>query len=156
MSLPASQSTPAATRNILSSDVDINGDVKFTNDLIIDGRIKGKILSDGNLTVGENARLEAEIKTGAVTVYGKVRGNIVVTGHVELRATAEVIGDIKAKTLGIEPGAIFVGCSEVGTPSSSTAPAATTPAKPAAAPAPQGNKTPAAQPQQGTLIGTKP
>ena len=112
-----SQVSPAASRNVLSSDVDIKGTVKFTNDLVVDGKIEGEISSDGNLTVGENARLKAEIKTATVVVYGKIHGNVAATDRVELKASAEVVGDIKAKTLSIEPGAIFVGKSTVGTPS---------------------------------------
>lgn len=116
---PASrpQSSPVASRNVLSSDVDIKGSVKFTNDLVVDGKIEGEISSDGNLTVGENARLKAEIKTATVVVYGKIHGNVTATDRVELKASSEVVGDIKAKTLSIEPGAIFVGKSTVGTPS---------------------------------------
>lgn len=111
------QRPSAASRNVLSSDVEIKGTVKFTNDLVVDGRIEGEITSDGSLTVGENARLRAEIKTGTVIVYGKVHGNITATERVELKASAEVVGDVKAKTLSIEAGAIFVGRSTVGTPS---------------------------------------
>jgi len=106
---------------VLSSDVEIKGTIKFTNDLVIDGKIEGEITSDGNLTVGENARIRAEIKTGSVVVYGKIHGNITVTDRVELKAGAEIVGDIKAKTLAIEAGAIFVGKSTVGTPASSVA-----------------------------------
>lgn len=104
-------------RNVLSSDVDIKGNVKFAEDLIVDGKIEGEINSSGNLTVGENARLKAEIKTGTVVVYGKVHGNMTASDRIELKASAEVIGDIKTKTLSIEAGAIFVGKSTVGTPS---------------------------------------
>ena len=108
--------TTTATRNILSSDVEIKGTVKFSNDLVVDGKIEGEITSSGNLTVGENARLKAEIRTGTVVVYGKVHGNITAASHVELKASAEVLGDIKAATLSIEAGAIFVGKSTVGAP----------------------------------------
>lgn len=153
----APQSAPAAaapqrpvgpSRNVLSSDVEIKGTMKFTNDLVVDGRIEGEIQSEGNLTVGENARLKAEIKTGTVVVYGKVHGNIVASERVELKSTAEVVGDIKAKTLSIEPGAIFVGKSNVGTPST---PAAA--AKPAQAAAPAAAAKPAEAPKQGNLSG---
>jgi cytoskeletal protein CcmA (bactofilin family) len=110
---------PAATngRNVLSSDVEIKGKVKFTNDLVVDGLIEGEIYSDGSLTVGENARIKAEVHTRSVVVYGKVHGNITVTDRVELKANAELIGDIKAATISIEAGAIFVGKSTVGAPS---------------------------------------
>lgn len=143
------RTSPAATRNVLSSDVEIKGTVKFTNDLVVDGKIEGEISSDGNLTVGENARLKAEIKTATVVVYGKVHGNITAADRVELKSSAEVVGDIKAKTLSIEAGAIFVGKSTVGTPANAPAQsAAPASAKPAAA-APQ-------TPKQGTLTGTNP
>ena len=138
--------SPAATRNILSTDVEIKGTVKFTNDLVVDGKIEGEITSDGNLTVGENARIKAEIKTATVVVYGKVHGNLTASDRVELKSSAEVVGDIKAKTLSIEAGAIFVGKSTVGTPAQ--APASAQPAaKAAPAAAPEA-------PKQGTLAGT--
>lgn len=130
---PASAPKSAGnTRNILSSDVEIKGTVKFQHDLIVDGKIEGDIQSTGNLTVGENARIKAEIKTGTVIVYGKVHGNMTATDRVELKASAEVIGDIKAKVLMIEAGAIFVGKSTVGTPSQGTSEPETKPAQPAA------------------------
>ena len=125
---------------MLSSDVEIKGKVRFTNDLVVDGKIEGEIDSDGSLTVGENARVRAEIRTRSVVIYGKVHGNITVSDRVELKANAELVGDIKAGTLSIEAGAIFVGKSTVGAPSGSSAAA---PAKPAnnkaAAPAKKGN-----------------
>ena len=142
----AARPSPAATRNVLSTDVEIKGTVKFTNDLVVDGKIEGEITSDGNLTVGENARIKAEIKTATVVVYGKVHGNLTATDRVELKSSAEVVGDIKAKTLSIEAGAIFVGKSTVGTPAQ--VPASSQPAAKAAAPA---NPEP---PKQGTLAGT--
>ncbi|MFT5904910.1 MAG: cytoskeletal protein CcmA (bactofilin family) [Cryomorphaceae bacterium] len=125
-------STLAATngRNVLSSDVEIKGKVKFTNDLVVDGLIEGEIHSDGSLTVGENARIKAEVHTRSVVVYGKVHGNITVTDRVELKANAELIGDIKAATISIEAGAIFVGKSTVGAPSIQVTAAPTEPAKP--------------------------
>ncbi len=147
------RSSPAATRNVLSSDVEIKGTVKFNHDLVVDGKIEGEISSDGSLTIGENARIKAEVKTATVIVYGKVHGNLTATDRVELKASAEVVGDIKAKTLSIEPGAIFVGKSTVGTPAQVPAQvAAQTSAQPAAK-APVAPETP----KQGNLLaGTNP
>ncbi len=139
--------SPQASRNVLSSDVEIKGSVKFTNDLVIDGKIEGNISSDGNLTIGENARIKAEISTATIIVYGKVHGNLTASDRVELKASAEVVGDIKAKTLSIEAGAIFVGKSTVGTPAQGAAQTAS----------PAASKSVAAAselPKQGTLAGT--
>ncbi len=104
----------SSSKNILSSDVEIHGNLKFSHDLIIDGKIEGEVTSDGSLTVGENARIKGEIKTKAVTVFGKVEGNITVSERCELKSNAELLGDIKAGTLSIEEGATFMGTSTVG------------------------------------------
>ena len=131
---------------MLSTDVEIKGTVKFTNDLVVDGKIEGEISSDGNLTIGENARIKAEVKTATIVVYGKVHGNLTATDRIELKASAEVVGDIKTKTLSIESGAIFVGKSTVGTPAQATAQTAA-PQQQSAKPA----NNPAA-PKQGARI----
>jgi cytoskeletal protein CcmA (bactofilin family) len=113
---PSAPKPSSSTRNVLSSDVEIKGTVKFQHDLIVDGKIEGDIQSTGNLTIGENARIKAEVRTGSVIVYGKIHGNLTAVERVELKSSAEVVGDIKAKVLTIDAGAIFVGKSTVGTP----------------------------------------
>ena len=114
-------------RNILSNDVHIKGSVRFTDDLLVDGRIEGEISSDGALTVAENAHLKAEVSTKSIVIYGKVHGNVTCTERVEIKGSAEMVGDVKASMISIEPGAIFVGKSEVGNPSSAPKKNAPTP-----------------------------
>lgn len=104
---------PASTKNTLAADVEIKGSIKFQNDLTVDGKIEGEILSSGVLTVGENAEIRGEIKTKSVTVFGKVHGNITVEERCELKSRAVLQGDLKAARLVIEEGATFVGKSEV-------------------------------------------
>ena len=48
-----------SSRNTLASDVEITGSIKFSHDLIIDGKIDGEVISDGSLTIGENAKIGA-------------------------------------------------------------------------------------------------
>ncbi len=122
-----------STKNVLSNDVEIKGSIKFSHDLIIDGRIEGEVISDGALTVGENAVIKGEIKTRTVVIFGKVEGNVVVVERCELKSNATLIGDITAGTLSIEEGATFDGRSAVG-----RKPDANRPSAPAPAPKPQG------------------
>jgi cytoskeletal protein CcmA (bactofilin family) len=103
----------STSKNTLAADVEIKGSIKFTNELVIDGKVEGEIVSSGVLTVGENAEIRGEIKTKSVTVLGKVHGNITVDERCELKARAVLMGDLKAARLVIEEGATFVGKSEV-------------------------------------------
>ena len=129
-----SHSSPAmtSTKNVLSNDVEIKGSIKFSHDLIIDGKIEGEVHSDGALTVGENANIKGEIKTRTVVIFGKVEGNVVVQERCELKSNAILIGDIAAGTLSIEEGATFMGQSQVGKRPDASRQAAPAP-KPAAA-----------------------
>jgi cytoskeletal protein CcmA (bactofilin family) len=102
------------SKNVLANDVEIKGSIKFSHDLIIDGKIEGEVSSDGALTVGENALIKGEIKTRAVTLFGKVEGNITVLERCELKSNAVLVGDVSASTLAIEEGATFLGRSQVG------------------------------------------
>lgn len=135
-SQPASKPAPSpvagSSKNILSSDVEIKGNLKFANDLIMDGHLMaGAVISDGDLTVGENAVIDGQIQTRNVTVFGKVNGNIMVTDRCELKQNAELHGDVTAGKLAIEEGAIFMGSSTVGAAAAKAAASAKPADKPA-------------------------
>ena len=100
-----------AGKCILSSDVKIEGSIRFQKELVIDGKIQGQIISDGVLTIGENADVRGEIKTKSVTVFGKVHGNITAE-RCELKSMSALEGDLKAARLVIEEGATFIGSSQ--------------------------------------------
>src|SRR5213592_4538307 len=114
-------------KDVLSSDVEIKGSIKFQKELLIDGKVEGEINSDGVLTIGENADIRGEIKTKSITVLGKVHGNITVAERCELKSKCTLQGDLKAARLVIEEGATFIGKSEV---TSGAIPAKVTSARP--------------------------
>lgn len=129
---------PGATRNVLNSDVSVVGVLRFTDDLLVDGSVEGEITSDGELTVGANASIQAgeknkvAVRTKSAIIHGRVMGDIEVTDRVVLASTAELVGDVSAARISIEEGAVFVGYCRVGAPVNSVAPAA--PAKKSAKP----------------------
>src|SRR3984893_17336130 len=108
-------------KDILSSDVEIKGSIKFQKELLIDGKVEGEIHSEGVLTIGEHADIRGEIKTKSIIVFGKVQGNISVSERCELKSKCTLQGDLKASRLIIEEGATFVGKSEVTSGMSVTA-----------------------------------
>lgn len=123
---------PTSTRNVLNYDVSVVGTLRFTDDLLVDGSVEGEITSDGELTVGANASIQAgeknkvAVRTRSAIIHGKVVGDVVVTDRVVLAATAELVGDVTAAKISIEEGAVFVGMCRVGNPA--VMPAAAVPA----------------------------
>ncbi len=107
---------PRSVKNeatILTAETEFKGTLAFNGDLQLHGKLEGSIEADnGLLTIGEAAMVRAEIHGQDVVVYGKVHGNIVAQGRLELRGRAQVYGDVRAGKFLIEEGALFVGRSE--------------------------------------------
>jgi cytoskeletal protein CcmA (bactofilin family) len=94
----------------IGKSVVIRGEVKGSEDLIVDGRVEGTVLlSESRLTIGANASLAADITAKDVLILGQVLGNVVASGRVELRAGCVVEGDIRALRLAVEDNAVFRG-----------------------------------------------
>lgn len=122
---PSTAGMGVATRNVLNSDVAVVGILRFTDDLLVDGTVEGEITSDGELTVGANAVIQAgpqtkvAVRTRSAIIQGRVTGDIVVTDRVELTSTAELVGDVTASKISIQEGAVFIGHCMVGVASAS-------------------------------------
>ncbi|SRR5487761_1939133 len=94
----------------LGKTVAIRGEIKGSEDLVIDGHVEGIVqLSENRLTIGPNANVVADLSAKDVLIMGHLQGNIVATGRVELRAGSVVQGDVRALRLAIEDNAMFRG-----------------------------------------------
>ena len=90
----------------------IQGDLHFDDTFRVDGRLTGKAISKGNLVVGENGEVDAQIEVGSIFVSGTVRGNVKATERIEIAAGGQVFADLETPVLVVEDGAILEGhCS---------------------------------------------
>lgn len=105
--------TTGSSKNVLNSDVEIKGNIKFSGELMLDGKLEGEIHTDGTLQLGDNATINGNINAQSVVVRGKVHGNINVREKIEIKSKAELFGDIRASKLVIEEGVTYVGKTEV-------------------------------------------
>jgi cytoskeletal protein CcmA (bactofilin family) len=94
----------------IGKTVVIRGEVKGSEDLIVDGRVEGTItLTESRLTIGSNANVAADLSARDVLILGQVTGNVVASGRVELRSGCTMEGDIRAQRLAVEDNAVFRG-----------------------------------------------
>ncbi len=94
----------------IGKTVVICGEVKGSEDLIVDGRVEGTVtLTESRLTIGPSANVAADLSAKDVLILGQVKGNVLASGRVELRAGCNVEGDIRALRLAVEDNAVFRG-----------------------------------------------
>jgi len=89
----------------------IDGDVRFSGGLRVDGVVSGNIVSDdaGTLVLSEEATVEGEIRVAHAVINGQVAGPIHASESLELQAKARVTGDVHYATLEVHLGAVVEG-----------------------------------------------
>ena len=92
-----SPSGPAAN-TLVSRATEIIGDIHFSGELIIEGRIKGNIYAEDDSTslirVAEKGAVEGEICVPSAIINGLVQGDVRSANHIELAAKAVVVGNV--------------------------------------------------------------
>ena len=101
------------SKNVLNSDVELKGTLKFAGELTFDGKLDGDITSEGALNLGDNAVIKGNLNITSVVLRGKINGNVTAKEKIEIKAKTELFGDIRSPKLVIEEGVTFVGKSEV-------------------------------------------
>lgn len=100
------------------------GELRFRDTFRVDGRVKGRIVSDNTLIVGESGSVEADIDCGVVSIRGSVTGHVCGRQRIELLAGARVQGTLVSPRLVIEEGAFFQGDCDMGAAAITAAPGA--------------------------------
>jgi cytoskeletal protein CcmA (bactofilin family) len=98
----------------LDQGTELVGELRFRDTFRVDGRVKGRVVSDNTLIVGETASVEADIDCGVVSIRGSVSGHVTGRQRIELLAGARVQGTLVSPRLVIEEGAFFQGDCDMG------------------------------------------
>lgn len=107
------------TQTIIGPAINVKGDFKGEGDVIVEGKLEGSLKTVGNLRVGKNALINANIKAKDASISGEVIGNISIKEHLNLNASAKIKGDINCASIAIEKGALFTGKCDMNTPDTS-------------------------------------
>ena len=93
----------------MDQGTEFDGELRFKDTFRIDGRLKGKIVSDNTLIVGESGHVDAEIECAVVSIRGTVSGRVHGRDRIELLAGSKVQATLVSPKLIIEDGAFFQG-----------------------------------------------
>lgn len=93
----------------LEKGVKVDGKLESTGTFRIDSAMKGTLVSEETLIIGEHAVIEGRIQGNYVIITGRFDGVIEAKGKVEIHPKAIVTGEIHTPCLIIEPGGVFDG-----------------------------------------------
>jgi len=107
------QSNPTELRKegaTIGPSITIKGDLSGDEDLMIQGRVEGKIdLKQNNITIGKNGRVKADVYGKVICIEGEVEGNLYGHDQIVVRNSGNVRGNITAPRVALEDGSRFKG-----------------------------------------------
>jgi cytoskeletal protein CcmA (bactofilin family) len=113
----------------LDQGAEFMGELRFRDTFRVDGRLRGRVVSENTLVVGEAGRVEADIDCAVVSIHGYVKGRVIGRERIELLAGAQVEGTLISPKIVIEDGASFKGDLDMTPPAAAQQkPAAEAPA----------------------------
>ncbi|MEM0995100.1 MAG: polymer-forming cytoskeletal protein [Bacteroidota bacterium] len=99
---------------VIASGTTIEGQMNTTENVRLDGRLKGSLACQKRLVVGQKGIVEGSVAALEADISGRVEGDVQVEGLLILRASAKIGGTIKTKAIQIEMGATYDGDCKIG------------------------------------------
>lgn len=94
---------------IIGAGTVIVGDIHVKGTLRVDGKAEGKVECTGDVVVGEGGIAESTIQSRNLKVAGTLKGNVKITGTLEITETGKLYGDVEVGKIIISDGAVFQG-----------------------------------------------
>lgn len=102
---------------VFGEAIKVEGTISGNGDLMIHGDVVGTIKTAGDVVVKDTANIKANLEANNVTVSGEIHGNVTCQGQLQIQSSGKIFGDVSAKTIAVEVGAIIKGqCSAGGEP----------------------------------------
>ncbi|HEV2495937.1 MAG TPA: polymer-forming cytoskeletal protein [Terriglobia bacterium] len=99
--------------------IELEGRLTISTGMVrLNCRVKGEIVSEGTVAIGERGDVEATIQAKVVSIAGKVKGNVQASERLEIKEHGVVLGDIHTPVLIVEPGGYLDGQCKMPSPES--------------------------------------
>src|SRR6202051_3216850 len=105
----AKSGTSEEWTGFIDQGVTLDGTLTVSGTFRIDGNVKGNIISEQTVILGEGAKVEGQIEGNRVVISGRFDGVIFAKGRVEIEAKGVVTGEVHSPCMVIDPGGIFDG-----------------------------------------------
>ncbi len=99
---------------VIARGVKLQGDFTSQGDVVIEGDVQGHVETTGQLSVGSEAKLKADVTANDAVIAGTIEGTLTVKRRLDLKSTANVSGDVTCETASIEAGATLEGKVKIG------------------------------------------
>lgn len=111
---PTVATTPESVISIVGPGMRVVGDCETDGTIRIEGKVEGSIKAGKAVVVGKEGLVEGDIQTQDAIISGSVKGTITADSRLELQGTSRIEGQVRARRMQLEEGAMLNGTVEMG------------------------------------------
>lgn len=100
--------------SIVGPGMKVVGDCDTDGTVRIEGVVEGAVRAGKAVVVGKDGRVKGDIVTQDAVISGTVQGTLTAESRLEIQATARIDGEIRARRMQLEEGAILNGTVQMG------------------------------------------
>lgn len=100
--------------SLIGVGTSVEGVIRFSGGLRIDGEVRGTVEAIGNpasttLVISDQAKVEGAVTVGHLVLNGAVVGPVHVSNSIEMQPKARIIGDVSYAVIEMHQGAVIEG-----------------------------------------------
>ncbi len=114
LTVVANSSKESQDTCVVAAGTSIEGKFNSSENVRLDGQVKGEVKCALRLVMGETGRIEGNVRTKDGIIMGTIEGELIAEGSLHLKSTAVIRGTITAKNLIVDEGARYIGECKIG------------------------------------------
>ncbi|MGM8215763.1 bactofilin family protein [Bacillaceae bacterium W0354] len=98
---------------IIGSGTTFNGDLTSSSSIRIDGKVSGSVKCEGDVVIGSEGVIEANVEGRNITLAGTINGQVTAKQTLKIESTGTLNGDASMSVFIIDEGGKFDGTSKM-------------------------------------------
>lgn len=118
---------PETVISIIGPGMKVVGDLETDGTVRIEGSVKGNVRAGKAVVIGKDGSVDGTVVTQDAVVSGRLKGKLTAESRLELQATSRIEGEVLARRMQLEEGAMLNGTVQMGEKRAPAAPPAPAP-----------------------------
>ena len=105
---------PETVISIIGPGMYVAGECHTDGTIRIEGSVDGSVRAGKAVVVGKDGVVDGDVFTQDAVISGRVKGTLVAESRLELQATCRIEGEVRARRMQLDEGAILNGTVQMG------------------------------------------
>ncbi len=113
MGKKADEYIASRVNSVIGKGTEFEGTIRTKETIRIEGFVKGNIISDGTVIIGNGGNVDGKIEAVNILVGGEAHGELYASEKIEANSSGRIFGNLHTKGLIVDEKALFQGTCEM-------------------------------------------